>query len=123
MAILFDLAGYITAPRGVAAIISSMLTQSILVKKLGVRKTISLGIVTFRVSCLIQAGFSSTANEFDIILTTTIQELGMMMFFVPFMNVLVVGIADEDMGDMSESFNFFRNFGSSVGTAFVATFI
>ena len=70
-----------------------------------------------------QAGLSPTANEFDIILTTAIQELGMMMFFVPFMSVLVVGIADQDMGDMSESFNFFRNFGSSVGTAFVATFI
>lgn len=39
------------------------------------------------------------------------------------MSVLVVGVADEDMGDMSGSFNFFRNFGSSVGTAFVATFI
>lgn len=101
-----------------------MLTQSILVKKLRVRKTISLGIVTFGMSCLMKAGFSPTANEFDVILTTAIQGLGMMMFFVPFMSVLVVvGIADEDMGDMSGSFNFFRNFGSSVGTAFVATFI
>ncbi|PLQ29804.1 MFS transporter [Francisella tularensis subsp. holarctica] len=118
-----DLAGYITAPRGVAAIIGAMLTQSILVKKLGVRKTISLGMITFGVSCLMQANFSPTANEFDIILTTAIQGLGMMMFFVPFMSVLVVGVADEDMGDMSGSFNFFRNFGSSVGTAFVATFI
>ena len=57
-----DLAGYITAPRGVAAIIGAILKQSILVKKLGVRKTISLGIVTFGVSCLMQAGFSPTAN-------------------------------------------------------------
>lgn len=68
-------------------------------------------------------GFPPTANKFDIILTTAIQGLGMMMFFVPFVSVLVVSIADKDMGDMSGSFNFFRNFGSSVGTAFVVTFI
>lgn len=118
-----DIAGYITAPRGVAAVIGAVLTQNILMKKLGVRTTISLGMITFGVSCLMQASFSATANELDIIITTAIQGLGMMMFFVPFMSVLVVGVADEDMGDMSGSFNFFRNFGSSVGTAFVATFI
>ena len=118
-----DLAGYITAPRGIAAVIGAGLTQTILVKKLGVRKTISLGMIVFGVSCLLQASFSATASEFDIILTTAIQGFGMMMFFIPFMSVLVVGVADEDMGDMSGSFNFFRNFGSSVGTAFVATFI
>lgn len=118
-----DIAGYITAPRGVAAVIGAVITQSILVKKLGVRLTISLGIVTFGLSCLMQAHFSATANELDIIITTAIQGFGMMMFFIPFMSVLVVGVADEDMGDMSGSFNFFRNFGSSVGTAFVATFI
>ena len=118
-----DLAGYITAPRGIAAVIGAGLTQTILVKKLGVRKTISLGMIVFGVSCLMQASFSATASEFDIILTTAIQGFGMMMFFIPFMSVLVVGVADEDMGDMSGSFNFFRNFGSSVGTAFVATFI
>ncbi|MDE4948896.1 MFS transporter, partial [Francisella tularensis subsp. holarctica] len=110
-------------PRGVAAIIGEMLTQYILVKKLGVIKTISLGMINFGVSCLMQANFSHTANEFDIILTTSIKGLGMMMFFVPFMSVLVVCVADEDMGDMSGSFNFFRTLGSSVGTAFVATFI
>ena len=33
------------------------------------------------------AGFPPTANEFDIILTTAIQGLGMMMFFVPFVSV------------------------------------
>lgn len=118
-----DLAGYITAPRGVAAIFGSVITQNFLVKKLGVRTTISLGMLTFGASCLMQASFSPTASEFDIVLTTAIQGLGMMMFFVPFMSILVVGVADEDMGDMSGSFNFFRNFGSSVGTAFVATFI
>jgi DHA2 family multidrug resistance protein len=118
-----DLAGYITAPRGVAAVIGAVITQSILVKKLGVRLTISLGIVTFGLSCLMQAHFSATANELYIVITTAIQGFGMMMFFIPFMSVLVVGVADEDMGDMSGSFNFFRNFGSSVGTAFVATFI
>ena len=52
MAILVDLAGYITAPRGVAAIIGVMLTQSISVKKLWVRKTISLGIVIL-LKCLV----------------------------------------------------------------------
>ncbi|AJC48860.1 multidrug efflux MFS transporter [Allofrancisella guangzhouensis] len=118
-----DLAGYITAPRGVAAVFGAAFTQVYLVKKIGVRKSISLGIITFGISCIMQAHFSATANELYIVITTMIQGIGMMMFFIPFMSILVVGIAEEDMGDMSGSFNFFRNFGSSVGTAFVATFI
>ncbi|QIV94906.1 MDR family MFS transporter [Allofrancisella frigidaquae] len=118
-----DLAGYITAPRGVAAVFGAAFTQAYLVKKIGVRKTISLGIITFGISCIMQAHFSATPNELYIVITTIIQGVGMMMFFIPFMSILVVGIAEEDMGDMSGSFNFFRNFGSSVGTAFVATFI
>ncbi|BCD90032.1 MFS transporter [Francisella halioticida] len=118
-----DLAGYITVPRGIAAVFGAALTQAFLVKKLGVRKTISLGIAIFGISCIMQANFAASVNEFAIILTTAIQGLGMMMFFIPFMSVLVIGVADEDMGDMSGSFNFFRNFGSSVGTAFIATFL
>ena len=118
-----DLAGYITAPRGIAAVISALVTQAIIIKKLGNRRTISLGIIIFGISCFLFTNISSSINEQLIITVSTLQGIGMMMFFVPFMGILVVGIKEEDMADMTGSFNFFRNFGMSVGTAFIATFI
>jgi DHA2 family multidrug resistance protein len=118
-----DLAGYITAPRGVAAVISALVTQSIIIKVLGNRRTISLGIIIFGISCFMFTNISSSISEQLIITVSTLQGVGMMMFFVPFMGILVVGIKEEDMADMTGSLNFFRNFGMSVGTAFIATFI
>ncbi|QLE78455.1 multidrug efflux MFS transporter [Francisella sp. Scap27] len=118
-----DLAGYITAPRGLAAIVGAGLSQGLLVPKIGVRKTVSLGIILFSISCFMQASFSSNINENLVIMTMLVQGLGITMFFLPIMQAIVVGFKDEDLGDMSGAFNFFRSFGSSVGTAFIATII
>ena len=52
-----------------------------------------------------------------------VQGLGITMFFLPIMQAIVVGFADNDLADMSGIFNFFRSFGGSVGTAFIATII
>ena len=118
-----DLAGYITAPRGIAAVITAAVTQGVLVKKIGIRPTISAGMIIFGIACIMQADFSNNVNQLYIISTVILQGIGMMMFFTPFMGIVVIGIAQEDLGDMSGAFNFFRNFGSSVGTAFIATFL
>ena len=118
-----DLAGYITAPRGVAAIIGAGLAQGVLIKKIGARKTVSLGIFLFAISCFMMASYSPIASKSLIIMTTVVQGLGITMFFLPIMQAVVVGFDDEDLGDMSGVFNFFRSFGSSVATAFIATII
>ena len=118
-----DLAGYITAPRGISAAITAIFVQAFLIKKIGCRSVMSLGMIVFAISSFMQASFSSIPNEFDILSTTMLQGVGMMMFFIPLMQVVAVGFEEKDMGDMSGAFNFFRNFGSSVGTAVVATII
>jgi len=118
-----DLAGYITAPRGLSAAITAIFVQVYLIKKIGCRYTMSLGIIIFSISSFMQAGFSTVPNENEIIMTTILQGVGMMMFFIPIMQVVSIGFEDKDMADMSGAFNFFRNFGASVGTALVATII
>ncbi len=118
-----DLAGYITAPRGLAAIVGAVLAQGILVKRIGVRKTVSLGILLFSISCFMQASFSTIASESQILMSMLVQGLGITMFFLPIMQAIVVGFDDGDFADMSGVFNFFRSFGGSVGTAFIATHI
>ncbi|APC97031.1 MDR family MFS transporter [Francisella frigiditurris] len=118
-----DLAGYITAPRGVAAAATAIVAQGFLIKRIGCRTTMSSGMVIFAISSFMQAHFSNVPSEFHILTTTMLQGVGMMLFFIPLMQMVTVGIKEEDMGDMSGAFNFFRNFGGSVGTAFVATII
>ncbi len=103
-----DLAGYITAPRGLAAIVGAGLAQGILVKKIGVRKTVSLGIFLFAISCFMQASFSTIASESQILMTMIVQGLGITMFFLPIMQAIVVGFDDNDLADMSGVFNFLK---------------
>lgn len=118
-----DLAGYITAPRGVAAIITSFIIQKYIIKKFDLRLILSLGILIFAAGSLMQGAFSTSASKLMILVSTGAQGAGLMMFFIPYMRIIRYGIADQDMGDMSGIYNFFRNFGSSVGTAIVATFV
>ena len=116
-----DTAGYITAPRGIISAVMAIVCQAYLVKKLGQRLTMSVGIFIFACGCLLQSTFSVNITDELIICSTMMQGAGMMMFFISIMQIVTYGVAEEDMGDMSGIVNFFRNFGSSVGTAIAAT--
>lgn len=117
-----NIAGYITAPRGLAAIVAAPLIP-IITNQIGMKITMVFGILIFAFSCFMLAGFGPEVSESYILLTMILQGFSMMGFFVPIMQICFVGFAEEQTADVSGIFNFFRNFACSVGNSICATIV
>jgi DHA2 family multidrug resistance protein len=117
-----DLAGYITAPRGITAICTALIMPRI-IPLIGARMVIFFGMIFFSAGCFLLSSYGPAVSKGLVIFSMILQGIGMMSFFAPIMSIAYVGIADEDSSDASGIFNFFRNFGSSVGTSLAATII
>lgn len=117
-----DLAGYITAPRGLAALIAAPLITK-LMQVIYPRNILLSGLMIFASSCFLLAKFSIHFNFILIIVLMIIQGIGMMAIILPLMQFVFIGIADSENSDASGIFNFFRNFGVSVGTSLASTVI
>lgn len=117
-----DLAGYITAPRGIAAVIVSPLIPKIS-NKIGARLTMVLGILGFAYSCYMLTGYAAIVSKNYIIWTMIVQGVSMMAFFLPIVRICFIGFLDSESTEVSGVFNFFRNFSCSVGTSVAATIV
>ena len=117
-----DMAGYITAPRGVAALIISPLIP-LLANKIGTKITMFLGIFGFSCSCFLLAHVGPQVSQGYILMTMILQGCSMMAFFLPIVQICFIGFSDEESSDVSGVFNFIRNFACSVGTSIAATVI
>lgn len=117
-----DTAGYITAPRGLAAFIAAPIFMR-LGQKIDPRILMSVGIVLFTFASYILSTFSVVKNMNLIIITSLIQGAGMMGFFVNIMQLTYTNLPAELNSDASGVFNFFRNIGSSIGTSIASTII
>jgi DHA2 family multidrug resistance protein len=117
-----DMAGYITAPRGVAAFLAAPIFV-LLGKKIDARKLLMFGLLIFSLSCYALTQFSDSHNTTLIIIISLGQGFGMMGFFLNLMHITYAGIPNNINSDVSGVFNFFRNFGSSIGTAIAAVIL
>jgi len=117
-----DIAGYISAPRGIAAIVTALFIPK-LCTIFGERIIIFIGMLAFSIGCLMLSSYGTSVSMSYIITSMAFQGFGMMAFFIPIMQVCFIGIPDEENTDASGVFNFFRNFGASVGTSIAATTI
>lgn len=117
-----DLAGYITAPRGMIAFIAAPIIAK-LTAKYDSRKILCFGLLVFAFSSHLLASYAPSTSEGFILFSAMVQGIGMMAFFVPLMQIVFIGIPGELHGDASGVFNFFRNFASSVGTSISATIV
>lgn len=117
-----DTAGYITAPRGMIAFIAAPIIAK-LTTKIDARKILFVGMLIFAYTCLRLALFAPEVSETDILMTSLIQGVGMMAFFIPLMQIVFIDIPKDLHSDASGVFNFFRNFASSVGTSLSATIV
>ncbi len=115
-------AGYITAPRGVSAVISAPFI-SMIANRIGARLTICIGIVVFALSCFLISNYSPEVSERLIIIAMILQGMAIMLFYIPLMEICFLGFPDHIKMDVSGVFNFFRNFGCSVGASLAATII
>jgi DHA2 family multidrug resistance protein len=117
-----DLAGYITAPRGVFAFLAAPVFIG-LGKKIDPRKLIFLGLVIFAFSSYLLTTFSDSASKSLILITVTLQGMGLTGTFVMLLQCAFTTLPANLSSDSSGVFNFFRNIGSSVGTSIAATLI
>jgi len=117
-----DTAGYITTPRGVVVILAAPIV-ALLSNMIGCRETMLFGLFTFAYGC-IMIGYSGPTPSFElIIISTVLQGIGMMGFFIPLLQLCNVGLAPNEREDASGIFNFFRTFGVSIGTSVAATVV
>ncbi len=117
-----DTAGYVTAPRGIAAFLSAPLLM-FLMQKFDGRKIIFWGLLVFAASCFMLASYAPTVSMGLVIVTVAIQGAGMMSVFVPTMQMVFIDVPESLHNDAAGIFNFFRNIASSIGTSLSATIV
>ena len=117
-----DIAGYITVPRGLTAMLTAILIPK-LSSLLGERLVMFIGMLAFSVGCFMLSSYGPAVSTSFIVISMMLQGFGMMAFFIPIMQICFIGISDDENSDASGVFNFFRNFAASVGTSISATVI
>jgi len=117
-----DIAGYITAPRGVFAVLGGVL-GSILCTKFDKRVILINGLLLFSGGCWLETHFGSNWSLSSQLLTCAIIGLSMSMTFTPLLQVAFTGVSEVLSNDASGVFNFFRNIGNSVGTSIASTIL
>lgn len=115
-----DTAGYITTPRGLAVLLAAPIV-ALLSNVLGSRETMLMGLFVFGYGCIMIGHSGPTPSFEQIILSTVLQGIGMMGFFIPLLQLCNVGVPPNEREDASGIFNFFRTFGVSMGTSIAAT--
>ena len=115
-----DIAGYITAPRGVCAVFGGIL-GSILCSKFDKRIILISGLLLFSGGCWIETHFGTNWSLSTQLLTCAVVGLSMSMTFTPLLQVAFTGVTEALSNDASGVFNFFRNIGNSVGTSIAST--
>lgn len=117
-----DTAGYVTAPRGIAAFLSAPVLMW-LMQKTDARKIIFWGLLIFAGSCFMLAAYGPVVGMGLVVITVAIQGVGMMSVFVPTMQMVFIDVPEELHNDAAGIFNFFRNIASSIGTSLSATIV
>ena len=117
-----DTAGYITAPRGIAAFIAAPIFMK-LGQKFDKRILMIIGILGFIFASFMLSSFSNMHNQSMIFITCLIQGAGMMGFFVNITQLTYTNLPSELNNDASGVYNFFRNIGSSIGTSIASTIL
>ena len=117
-----DTAGYLQAPRGVAAIMGAPIFL-MLSKKIDPRILMSFAIGLSGGVLIAMSYMSTQPNLTYIIILVLLQGFGMIGVFVLLMPIAYIGVADNLSGDSSGVFNFARNFSMSIGTSIAATIL
>lgn len=117
-----DLAGFITAPRGIFAILGALIATR-LCKKYDKRLVLYIGIVLFSGATCLESNFGTNWNLWSQLASSALIGFAMSTTFVVILQVVFIGINQSLSNDAAGVFNFFRNIGSSVGTSLASTII
>lgn len=117
-----DIAGYITAPRGMFAVLGGVI-GGILCTKFDKRIILMVGLLLFSLGCWLETNFGTNWTLSTQLLVCAVIGLSMSMTFAPLMQVAFNGVSKALSNDAGGVFNFFRNIGNSVGTSIASTLI
>ena len=115
-----DVSGYISAPRGIVAFLSAPLIMY-LNKKYNIKYVLFLGIICFLISVWMLTKLSTVPNLYYIEYICILQGFALMAIFINISQFTYNSKYIDISHDVSGVFNFFRNIGSSIGTAIAAT--
>ncbi len=117
-----DTAGYLQAPRGVAAIIGAPIYLA-LSKKIDARILMAFAIALTGIILIGTSYMSVEPNIPLILILVMLQGFGMIGVFVLLMSIAYIGVSEKLSGECSGVFNFARNFSMSIGTSIAATLL
>jgi DHA2 family multidrug resistance protein len=117
-----SLAGYITAPRGIFALIGGAVGSKLCLK-FDKRLILILGAILFSYACYLEAHYSVDWSMSTQLICCAIQGFAMTLVFIPLMQMVFTGIKHNLSNDAGGVYNFFRNMGSSVGTSLASSLI
>lgn len=91
--------------------------------KVDPRFMLSIGLVLFGASCLMNSFMDHNYANDQFILSSVIRALGQPLIMIPLSMLTTAGIEKEQTGSASAMFNMMRNLGGSVGIAIASTLL
>lgn len=91
--------------------------------KIDPRLMLSIGLVLFGASCLMNSFMDHNYANDQFILSSVIRALGQPLIMIPLSMLTTAGIEKEQTGSASAMFNMMRNLGGSVGIAIASTLL
>jgi DHA2 family multidrug resistance protein len=115
-------AGLVMSPRGIGAIVGSIVAGRILSKVDG-RLWMAQGLVVLGLGMFLLGGINLNISPAEIIWPIIITGFGTTSIFVPMSTFSVATIKPENMGDAAGLTSLWRNLGGSVGISLVTAFV
>ena len=117
-----EAAGWVTAPRGIGAMVAMVLVGALLPRIDG-RWITALGIVGFTAATLVQGNLTLDASPATIQWPLAFQGAAVGLIFVPIMALSMATLSNVKIGNASGIFNLMRNLGGSIGISLSTTYI
>ena len=115
-------AGIAMAPRGIGSFIA-MPVVGLLTARFDSRKLIAIGLALGGWTLIWLGSLNLQAGYWDFFWPQILQGIALGLLFVPLTTATMGDLPKEEIGNASTLFNLFRNVGSSVGIAAVATML
>ncbi len=115
-------AGWVTAPRGLGAMVA-MVIVGILLSRLDGRWITVLGIGGFAAATLLTARLTLAAGEHNMEVPLAFQGAATGLIFVSVMSLAMATLPNEKIGNASGIFNLMRNLGGSIGISVSTTYV
>ncbi len=115
-------AGLLMAPRGVGSMVA-MAVVGRFIQRYDIRLFLYLGVVIAACGTYLLSRFSLNFSVVDYVWISTLQGIGMGLFFVPLATLSLSTLPTQDIAEGSGLFSFSRSLGTSMGISVMVTLL